>query len=196
MSSAVVKKTVYAYPPSPAASRSPSPSSSRRPLRVRLRALQEELAALEAEAADPINAAADDQDLNDETTVDTSDLLKNLVEVRGRLNQLSITHLSLGKREELIDKVVRVSKVNTEKATPPRSHHTARTPSISENKVLSEMDTRVSELEKLLGSTNIPLDEVCMPAFLLPMTNASPSPRHYLLRYSLKFLECQINSTF
>ncbi|KIO20564.1 hypothetical protein M407DRAFT_220326 [Tulasnella calospora MUT 4182] len=177
------RRTVYTYPPSPTASRSPSPgdpASSTRgpPLRARLRALQQELSALESEISDPSNPL-----LLQEADVDTGEMLKGLVEVRGRLTSLSGTHIHGVRREELVEKAVRAAKppppssadpksTGAQPPTPSRPTHAGRTPSIGENKAIVEMDRRVAELEKLIGANNAAHDESSpLPPPLLPQIN-------------------------
>ncbi|KAG8990803.1 hypothetical protein FRB90_001606 [Tulasnella sp. 427] len=175
------RRTVYTYPPSPTASRSPSPgdpSTSTRgpPLRARLRALQQELSALESEISDPSNPL-----LLQEADVDTGEMLKGLVEVRGRLTSLSGNHLHGVRREELVEKAVKAAKIpppagtdakSGQQQAPVRPTHVGRTPSIGENKAIVELDRRVAELEKFIGATTTVHDESSpLPAPLLPQIN-------------------------
>ncbi|KIK39224.1 hypothetical protein CY34DRAFT_808523 [Suillus luteus UH-Slu-Lm8-n1] len=144
----------FVYPPSPTSSSSRSPSPSRRPLPARLRALQAELAALEGEVADPSNPALKAEG------VDAGEMIRGLVDVRRRLEKVRMGRegrgrlvgvvLGDGGREDgeedvelSVDDKVKESKVQ----------------GVPEVRGVAEMDKRVGELEKLVGSVGATLDE-------------------------------------
>src|SRR5258708_4155814 len=84
-------RLLYAYPSSSSSSRSSSPEGRPAqtqkpiPLSQRLRALQTELTALEHELADPSNPLLHKER---EESVDPGELIKGLVDVRGRLDKI------------------------------------------------------------------------------------------------------------
>ncbi|KIM69007.1 hypothetical protein SCLCIDRAFT_1208422 [Scleroderma citrinum Foug A] len=175
------QRALYAYPPSP--SSSPSNSASRSPsptrhlsLPGRLRALQAELVALEAEMADPSNPALQPREKGGET-VDPGEMIRGLVDVRKRLEKVRNAKEGRGR---LID-VVSSEKTAFTKgdedlqgtedkgardALSNNSHDKDR----SDLADITEMDKRVGELEKLIGSVNVTLHETTpLTPPLLPM---------------------------
>lgn len=178
------QRALYAYPPSP--SSSPSNSASRSPsptrhlsLPGRLRALQAELVALEAEMADPSNPALQPREKGGET-VDPGEMIRGLVDVRKRLEKVRNAKEGRGR---LID-VVSSEKTAFTKgdedlqgtedkgardALSNNSHHKDR----SDLTDITEMDKRVGELEKLIGSVNVTLHEVgCLISGSFPLLTA------------------------
>ncbi|THH17877.1 hypothetical protein EW146_g3033 [Bondarzewia mesenterica] len=162
-------RSIYKYPPS----RSPSPSTTRpTSLSVRLRLLQTELTALETEVSDPSNPLLKRE--REDAYVDPGDLIKGLVDVRSRLEKFS---LNTEGRLRLVQDVLRDgdepedanpaeirSSDSNEKTTPEED------PSKQSTKYLVEMDRRVGEVERLIGSASTSLDEASpMPAPLLPL---------------------------
>ncbi|KAG8900465.1 hypothetical protein FRB99_006034 [Tulasnella sp. 403] len=181
------KKTVYAYPVSPGGSRSPSPtdaSSSKRapPLRTRLRALQQELHAIEAEMADPSNPLLFEE--GEGGPVDMGEMLKGLVEVRGRLSNLGGLHIAGTKREGLVEKAVAAGKIDHQRKSSTQSverQPTGGKAPLPDSKTLVELDHRISELEKVMGSNNTALDESSpLPPPLLPQVNRLSNQLHLL----------------
>ena len=142
----------YAYPPSPTSDDGASPSRPP-PLSQRLRALQHDIASLEAELSDPSNPLLHGD--NGEM-VDPGVLMKGLVDVRGRLEKVSKTRDGRGK---LVDRVLggKESATIQEVLTGEK-----RTREESETPNVAEMDRRVGELERLVGSSGTTLDEVCL----------------------------------
>ncbi|KAL0956094.1 hypothetical protein HGRIS_002263 [Hohenbuehelia grisea] len=168
-------RTQYGYPPSPTYLPSifgPSPSAKPVPLAYRLRSLQAELTALEAELADPTNPQLHQE--REEDNVDPGELIRGLVDVRGRLEKIR-----KGKegRAKLV-KVVLGGDSNQdvpewqESTTAEDSKGTVEgsTESKADVRSISEMDRRVGELENLIGTSNVALDESSpMPTPLLPL---------------------------
>jgi len=130
--------------------------------------LQSELASLETELADPANPLlARDRE---ESHVDPGHLLKGLVDVKARLAKVS------GSNEG------RVRLVQGVLQDPPPIAHTAETVpekngsdvskkakepqhSLETARDVAEIDRRVGELEKLVGSASTSLDEVCFALY-------------------------------
>ncbi|KAG5335873.1 hypothetical protein C0989_012676 [Termitomyces sp. Mn162] len=164
------QRAYYTYPPSPTDEDPPESSNPRSlPLSARLRSLQTELAALEAELADPSNPKlANEREVDN---VDPGELIRGLVDVRGRLDKIR-----KGKegRAKLVDALLGDEQdreeptVKTTETTPA----TKNDESISkpETRTIAEMDRRVGELEKLVGSSSAFLDETTpLPPPLLPL---------------------------
>ena len=122
--------------------------------------MQSELASLETELADPANPLlARDREQNQ---VDPGHLLKGLVDVKARLAKYSASHEG---RVRLVQDVlqdpppvdqatetVNGSGVSKEAKEPHRSLETA--------KDVADIDRRIGELERLVGSASTSLDEV------------------------------------
>lgn len=154
-------RTYYAYPPSASSPPSPtSPSANARPapLSQRLRLLQAELSSLEAEISDPLNPLlANDKE---EDAVDPGELIRGLVDVRGRLEKIRKGKEGRGR---LVGAVLGDEPAKTETEEPPREEpkkEQVDSSGKSELQNIVEMDRRVGELEKLVGSSSAILDEV------------------------------------
>ena len=134
-----------------------------------MRALQSELLALEIELADPSNPLL--QNGQEDDAIDPGELIRGLVDVRGRLEKIrkdkqgrgKLVGVVLGERgdrgidESLHDKLKRVGDSTLTKVDDKAGK--------SEARGIIEMDRRVGELEKLLGSSSVTLDEVLQPCF-------------------------------
>ncbi|KAJ7045379.1 Dynamitin-domain-containing protein [Mycena alexandri] len=150
-------RTHYAYPPSPTDPTSPvEPSTSRPiPLSQRLRALQAELMSLETELADPANPLLFKE--REEDSVDPGELIRGLVDVRGRLDKIRkgkegrgrLVGVILGQDDE------KEPSVNPKSTVPTAADDNGK-PNV---RSIVEMDRRVGELEKLVGSSTATLDE-------------------------------------
>jgi hypothetical protein len=141
------------------------------PLPARLRTLQTELAALEGELEDPSNPRLHD--------VDAGSLIRGLIDVKGRLEKIRDGREGRGRLVSLImtdenDHAIR------EEATQDKAGLNGDSPSQDtkgssagkksdmphedgsnpETRSIIEMDKRVGELEKLVGSSGTFLDEV------------------------------------
>ncbi|KAF8891703.1 Dynamitin-domain-containing protein [Infundibulicybe gibba] len=160
----------YTYPPSPSSPSSPTDLSAATkpvPLSQRLRALHQELSALEVELADPSNPLLQKED---EDNVDPGELIRDLVDVRTRLDKIRkgkegrgrLVGVVLGDGEEPKQQdsgtAVKENVVSEEKGRK------------SEMRSIIDMDKRVQDLEKLVGSSNAGLDESSpLPPPLLPL---------------------------
>jgi nuclear migration protein JNM1 len=160
-------RLLYAYPPSSvSSSRSPSPDglSARTqkpvPLSQRLRVLQAELTVLETELADPSNPLLQKER---EENVDPGELIKGLVDVRGRIEKIRKDKEGRGKLIGVIvgDENVRVN----EKMMDSKQLTTEEKVEKSGAILMTDMDRRVGNLENIIGSSNIALDEVRCIAF-------------------------------
>ncbi|KZV76340.1 hypothetical protein PENSPDRAFT_680288 [Peniophora sp. CONT] len=174
-------KGVYSFP----RSRTPSPSSSKPPpLSVRLKQLQAELVSLESELADPASLQDDQVD----GPVDPAELIRGLVDVKSRLEKISHAR---NKRLRLVQGVMQDEEPK-DKADNPDAKKDAAAEKPEEGSEKStardaaEIDKRVGELEKVVGSASTSLDETSpMPQPLLPLLtrlstqlNVLTQPRH------------------
>ncbi|EKM80846.1 hypothetical protein AGABI1DRAFT_112577 [Agaricus bisporus var. burnettii JB137-S8] len=184
-------RTTYVYPPSRDSSAdSPTRSGVPRqlPLSHRLRALNSELISLETELADPANPLL--QKEREEGNVDPGELIKELVNVRGRLDRIRKGHEGRGR---LIGVVMGndVQEPNSstreeEEKMQNGSEEVRKGVEASKTRNLIELDKRVGGLEKLVGSSNAALDETSpLPLPLLPLVTRLNSqlalltqPRH------------------
>ncbi|KAJ6558603.1 Dynamitin-domain-containing protein [Mycena vulgaris] len=160
-------RTHYAYPPSPTDPTSPiEPSTSRPiPLSQRLRALQAELMSLETELADPASPLLFKE--REEDSVDPGELIRGLVDVRGRLDKIRKGKEGRGRLVGVI-----LSQDTEKDSDPKKSVVAAASEDGGKPNVRSivEMDRRVGELEKLVGSSTAALDESSpLPPPLLPL---------------------------
>ncbi|KIL68934.1 hypothetical protein M378DRAFT_158085 [Amanita muscaria Koide BX008] len=163
-------RLLYAYPSSSSSSRSSSPEGRPAqtqkpiPLPQRLRALQTELTALEHELADPSNSLLHKER---EESVDPGELIKGLVDVRGRLDKIRKDKEGRGKLLNAIigDPSSHVNETTVD-AHPGKQTITDEKSTI---RTIIEMDRRVGDLETVIGSSNFALDEMTpMPHPLLP----------------------------
>ncbi|KAF8744918.1 hypothetical protein AX14_012744 [Amanita brunnescens Koide BX004] len=164
-------RMLYAYPPSRSSRSSSSESISTPqktiPLSQRLRALQTELASLEQELADPSNPLLQKKH---EENVDPGELIKGLVDVRGRIEKIRKDKQGRGK---LIGVVIggETSEVTeeTDIVSDERQSGSAKEEKTA-MKTFVDMERRVGELEGIIGSSNTALDEMApMPYPLLPL---------------------------
>ncbi|KAI6157446.1 Dynamitin-domain-containing protein [Pisolithus tinctorius] len=178
-------RTRYAYPPSPSSSRSRSTSRSLSPTRrlslpARLRALQAELATLEAELADPSNPALQAREKGGDVA-DPGEMIMGLVDVRERLEKVRNAREGRGKLVSVVlgDRFRGGAGEERDRheGTPERNEgdmakdsHVKDGDVAPETRSITEMDKRVGELEKLIGSVNVTLDETTpLTPPLLPM---------------------------
>ncbi|KAF9222658.1 hypothetical protein BS17DRAFT_783206 [Gyrodon lividus] len=174
------QRTRYAYPPSPSSSRSRSASRSPTrslPLPARLRALQAELTALETELSDPSNPALQVREKDKGEGVDPGEMIRGLVDVRRRLEQVRrgregrgrLVGVVIGETEGNADEVQEGDVAGADHDTP-NSGCGKDGGDVPEVRSVVEMDKRVGELEKLVGSVSATLDETTpLTPPLLPM---------------------------
>lgn len=176
------QKARYTYPPeSPSSPASPNTlhGAPERPVPIahRLRALQAELASLEVELADPSNPRLHRE--REEDNVDPGELIRGLVDVRVRLEKISKGKEGRGKLVNVV-----IGNGEAEEGTLPvdgsedvekEKFHDAGTKDGKgkgkgeplDVRSVVEMDKRVGELEKLVGSSSAALDEVRTTADIL-----------------------------
>lgn len=170
-------KTHYTYPPSPPSPTGSSANSRPVPLSYRLRALQTELSALETELADPSNPLL--QKGKEDDAIDPGELIRGLVDVRGRLEKIrkdkqgrgKLVGVVLGERD---DRGTHGTHDSPRDELKPSDDPTLTKVDVKAGKsharTIVEMDRRVGELENLLGSSSIILDEISpLPPPLLPL---------------------------
>lgn len=164
-------RTQYAYPPSPSSSDdSDLPGDAAPPLSHRLRMLKAELAALETELEDPSNPLLHRKD--DPGYVDPGELMRGLVDVKGRLQKIS-------KDKEGRGRLVSIVMDDGDEAEPAHSKldvpKAAGEEKQGDIRDIAELDQRVGELEALVGSSSTTLDEVNISSFRsLPRLIHSP----------------------
>ncbi|OCH90232.1 hypothetical protein OBBRIDRAFT_819377 [Obba rivulosa] len=169
----------YTYPASPSSSPSPPGSplpNPALPLSQRLQHLQAEVEALEAELADPSNPQLVKE--KEARHVEPGELIKGVVDVKGRLEKIGKTqdgrtklvNVILGEepKPEKADKSSPFQKPSLDKsATAEEGVKEKKTLDVKD---IAEMDRRVGELEKVVGSSSTALDELSpLPPPLLPL---------------------------
>jgi nuclear migration protein JNM1 len=127
-----------------------------------LRSLQNELSALEYELADPSNPLI--QRERDEENVDPGELIRGLVDVRTRLDK--IRKVKEG-RARLVDAVLEGDSLPKDQGNKKLEEDKDKATDIddklnlnSEMQTIVSIDRRVRELETIIGSSNMSLDEV------------------------------------
>lgn len=161
------QRTHYAYPPSPT---SPGTPARAAPPAQRLRHLQAELAALERELEDPAAPGEDDAD----GAPDAGELLKGLVDVRGRLDHIRAQREGRGR---LVGVLTGDGAKEAARDAPPAAREESQEDSDEDEdetretdksevpaRSIAEMDRRVGQLEELIGSASTTLDEARPPA--------------------------------
>lgn len=127
--------------------------------------LQDELSALELELADPSNPLLNvDSDGN---RIDAGELIKNLVDVRGRLEKvkkgkegrLKLIEMASGKERKQSVELAKAEPVTPVDENAPKFEH--------QNMNIAGMDKRIGTLEALVGSSSMSLDEVLLFFFIL-----------------------------
>ncbi|TCD61972.1 hypothetical protein EIP91_007658 [Steccherinum ochraceum] len=169
----------YTYPPSPTSSgrSSPIPHTPALPLSQRLRTLQAELAALETELADPSNPLLHKE--REEGHVDPGELIRGMVDVKGRLDKISKLKEGRGKLVSTVlgeeggagaDSGEKSEEVKAEQGDQKAEAARKDEESKSETRDIAQMDQRLGELEKIIGSSSTTLDEMSpLPPPLLPL---------------------------
>ncbi|KAG9120110.1 hypothetical protein FRC07_004545 [Ceratobasidium sp. 392] len=161
------QRVLYSYPSStPSSSRSPSPSKSELPLSERIAAMKRDLIVLEAEAARGTMGESDEP----------TELMRELSDVRGRLAGVS-------GRARLVQALVNghngksvPAEVVSHDAEPKSAGGAGVVVGASGVGVgVVDMDKRIAQLEKLVGSSGTLLDEVL---FASPTAASSPPHAH------------------
>ncbi|KAI0373413.1 hypothetical protein BV20DRAFT_962552 [Pilatotrama ljubarskyi] len=176
-------KVQYVYPPSPSPdeeSRPASPTHSSIPLSQRLRLLQAEVAALENELSDPTNPLLRKE--KEAGHADPGELIRGMVDVKRRIEKISKARQGRGKlvsvvlgesdTEDAHQAKPAAGETDAKKAesAKPAAPSPSAKPKTPEVRDIAEMDRRVGELEKLVGSSSAPLDELApLPPPLLPL---------------------------
>ncbi|KAF5370871.1 hypothetical protein D9758_002071 [Tetrapyrgos nigripes] len=153
-------RTQYAYPPSPA----PSSSSAEEPshpvlLSHRIRKLQAEMTALEQELADPSNNPLLQQE-KEHDNFDFGEMLRGMTDVKARLDKIKKEKEGRGKLVGVILGEKMTAKDEDKGAKPTEARDTTTQPDFQN---VAEMDRRLGELEKLVGSSTSILDEQTSP---------------------------------
>ncbi|KZT68312.1 hypothetical protein DAEQUDRAFT_728127 [Daedalea quercina L-15889] len=171
----------YVYPPSPTSDTSPPSTPSvtpALPLSHRLRLLQAELSTLETELADPSNPLLQKER---DAGHDPGELIRGMVDVKSRLDKISKVKEGKGKLVSVILGEDSADEQDDARGALRQSKDAARRapsdqvpPSMGANapdvKDIVDMDRRVGELEKIVGSSSTALDELTpLPPPLLPM---------------------------
>jgi len=149
-------KNQYTYLHSPT-SPTATVKSRNPPLSQRLRALQSELASLEEELSDPSNPSL--QRGRDEESLDPGELIRGLVDVRGRLEKIRKEKEG---RSRLVGVIIGDAGSVDRGERDKENQHIEDIKSSSDKTLHSvvDMDRRVGELEKLVGASSATLDEV------------------------------------
>ncbi|KAH9978719.1 hypothetical protein BGW80DRAFT_1280590 [Lactifluus volemus] len=143
------ERSLYKFPPS----RTPSPTPTHPPsLALRLKLLQSELVSLESELADPASPLlARDREQS-----------HGLVDVKARLAKFSVGHED---RVRLVQGVLQdLPPWKSENGNNKEEHKPLETA-----KDVAEIDRRVGELERLIGSAGTSLDDLSHANPLLPL---------------------------
>jgi len=98
--------------------------------------------------------------------VDPGELIRGLVDVRGRLEKISkrkegrgrLVNVVLGNEEVEQREDRKVDEIQKDGEGKKKDHEKGKIPDV---RSVIEMDRRVGELEKLVGSSSTALDEVC-----------------------------------
>ncbi|TFK54017.1 hypothetical protein OE88DRAFT_1805838 [Heliocybe sulcata] len=158
-------RTEYTYPPSPT---SDTPPTKSKPLsyRDRLRLLQSELTSLESELSDPSNPRLHKE--REEEHVDPGELIRGLVDVKGRLEKISKVKEGRGR---LVEAILHDDDAEDEgEGEMDGKGEREKEKRGLDVRNVADMDKRVGELEKIIGSSTTSLDEVSpLPPPLLPM---------------------------
>ena len=122
---------------------------------------------MEAELADPTNPLLQAEETGDGAQIDAGILMRGLVDVRGRLEKVKKGKEGRGRLvgvltegEEASKRDSSESRLAAQKTEEPSESSTAPAKDEDEQVVMAELDRRVGELENLIGSSSIALDEV------------------------------------
>lgn len=139
-------------------------------LSQRLRLLKAEVTALETELSDPSNPLYNKERELESGAVDPGDLIRGMVDVKGRLQKISKAKEGRGKLVSVVLGEERhetgsalekeVKDIAKDKNDEPEKESPSKQPKPSDVKDVADMDRRVGDLEKIVGSSNTALDEV------------------------------------
>ncbi|OSD01342.1 hypothetical protein PYCCODRAFT_1369725 [Trametes coccinea BRFM310] len=217
-------KVQYVYPPSPSPDDESRPDSPTHPpvsLSQRLRLLQAEVAALETELSDPTNPLLRKE--KEAGHADPGELIRGMVDVKRRIEKISKAREGRGKLVSVVlgesdtedaAHEIKAAEAAQETAKKPeegvkegQSSSAAAKGKAPEVRDIAEMDRRVGELEKLVGSSSAALDEAGylspLPPPLLPLLtrlNAQltllTQPRHIdSISRRIKLLNAELERT-
>ena len=149
-----------------------------------MRLLQAEVAALEIELSDPTNPLLRQEE---SSNADPGELIRGMVDVKRRIEKIKKEREGRGKLVSVVlgdttdmedDDVVKVSAEDNEEG----KNEDAKKPEAAQPKSkepqardIAEMDRRVGELEKLVGSSNAALDEVRSRSSCFPLRSLPPA---------------------
>ena len=185
---------MYTYPPSPDDSDDdyPPTHAATLPFSARLRFLQQELVALEGDFA-KANATSSEK----EKHKDAGQMIEGLKDVKSRLEMIGKTRGKEG-RERLVEAiqsgVIRDAGLGHSRGASMGGKKDEK--EREREKEISELDRRLGELERLVGSSSAALDEVsrqgyCKVVFDYSYFIFSHSHHHYHRRY----YQCLLDST-
>ena len=143
----------------------------------RLQTLQAELSTIERDISNPTNPLlVDEQD----SSIDPGELLRGLVDVRGRLEKISGTKIGRGRLVNAVMDGVKPGFVDANLAESTLAGKAAEREINPQH--LTELDERVGELESVIGSSTTSLDEVGtsnfpdISSFLTPVLSVITAP--------------------
>ena len=121
--------------------------------------------------------------------------MRGLVDVRGRLEKVKKTREGRGRLMGVVlsgDKEVDAAKEPTTAAEPKKEEPEAKQAEKDEKGSLTELDRRLGELEDLIGSSSVALDEVCVGH---GSVTHHTDVQYRLHPYPHPYFQCSRNST-
>ena len=156
--------------------------------------MQAEVAALEVELSDPTNPLLRQE--KETGNADPGELIRGMVDVKRRIEKIKKEREGRGKLVSVVlgdttdaedDDVVKVTAEDKEEGKADSEEAkkmvaAPQKPKEPQARDIAEMDRRVGELEKLVGSSNAALDEVrpCSSCFSLRRSSPLSCPRFRL----------------
>ncbi|KZT43666.1 hypothetical protein SISSUDRAFT_997393 [Sistotremastrum suecicum HHB10207 ss-3] len=148
--------SLYAYTPSTSYSAAPPPFSQR------LHSLKHELAALEAEAQSSLTSSPQDEEPN------SAELVRELADMRTRLERVGTS--ADARKKTPNGATSKASHTESLRAQTVSVDDTGHERKVKDVQAVSDIDKRLGELEKILGSSALTLDEASpLSPPLLPM---------------------------
>lgn len=108
--------------------------------------------------SDPTNPALHTEE---EGHIEPGDLIRDIVDAKSRLGKITKLKEGRGKLVSVVMQDEEPVPETTEEKAEPKVNEEAKTS--GDVKDIAEMDKRVGELEKIIGSSNTVLDEVINP---------------------------------